>query len=262
MAKRMEISLSKDSIARLLEGKIAYEVLPKRAYRFKVGSAYKVLGVEDTYINVLSSELVYPMELDYSKFGIYNTEDKKAFIDKRCGEGTWTLNNRVFFLKLENCIEPPRNLRLKDKFVRKTHIKSMMDVGMFTSKGTDFTVGSVIAASEPYFEICERLGKSYEDILCKEYNVERDELFCINGWLNRGYVRGDLMPRRVKIVASKMVRVRDITDEEWVMLGIGFCELDRQKFVGNDYWLWDKPVRLYKYETMTNNIFEDECTED
>lgn len=249
----MEISLSKHSVTRLLEGKVAYEILPSRAYKFQVGGAYKVYSIDDTYIKVLSNELKYPCELDGSKFGIYNQKALEEFVDKRCGEGTWMLNRRVFFLRLENCVIPPDKVRLEGKFIRKTHIKSMEDVGMFVGKSTDFSVGSIIAASEPYLELCERLGDEYRDLLCKEYDVERDELFTIKGWTNRAYVRGDLMPRKVRIVASKMARVNEITDEEWAMLGVGQDMDSRIRFIGTDYWRWNKYVRLYKFEKVEEN---------
>ena len=93
----MEISLSKHSVTRLLEGKVAYEILPSRAYKFQVGGAYKVYSIDDTYIKVLSNELKYPCELDGNKFGIYNQKSLEEFVDKRCGEGTWMLNKRVCF---------------------------------------------------------------------------------------------------------------------------------------------------------------------
>jgi hypothetical protein len=253
MGRRMEISLSKHSVARLLEGKVAYEILTSRAYKFKVGCTYKVYSIDDTYIKVLSSELKYPYELDGSKFGIYNQKALEEFVDKRCGDGTWLLNSRVFFLRLENCVIPHCKVSLTGKSIRKTHIKSMEDVGMFVSKGADFSVGSVIAASEPYCELCDRLGDEYMDLLCKEYNVGRDELFTINGWTNRAYVRGYLMPRKVKIVASKIVRVKDITEEEWAMLGVGQDLDSRTRFMGVDYWRWNKYVKLYKFEKVEEN---------
>jgi hypothetical protein len=253
MGKRMEISLSKHSVTRLLEGKVAYEILPSRAYKFQVGGAYKVYSIDDTYIKVLSNELKYPCELDGSKFGIYNQKALEEFVDKRCGEGTWMLNRRVFFLRLENCVIPPDKVRLEGKFIRKTHIKSLEELGMFVGTNTDFSVGSIIAASEPYLELCERLGDEYRDLLCKEYGVERDALFTINGWTNRAYVRGDLMPRKVRIVASKMARVNEITDEEWAMLGVGEDMDSRIRFIGPDYWRWNKYIRLYKFEKVEEN---------
>ena len=208
-------------------------------------------SIDDTYIKVLSTELKYPCELEGSKFGIYNLRELQEFVDKRCGDGTWMSNRQVFFLRLENCVIPLDKVRLEGKFVRKTRIKCMEDVGMFVSKNTDFSVGSIVAASEPYLELCERLGDEYRDLLCKEYGVCRDELFAIKGWTNRAYVRGDLMPRKVKIVASKMVRVREITDEEWNMLGVDSD--NRVRFLGTDYWRWNKFVRLYKFEKVDEN---------
>lgn len=154
--------------------------------------------------------------------------------------------------------------------IKKAWIKNTNDVGMFASKiKTDYEVGSVIAASEPYFEVCVRMldtnepvFEKYMQLLLDEYEPEDEDVTSISGWLNRRHTKGHLLPRRVRIVEAKVSRPRKFTDEEWALLGAGESDESRIKAIGYDIWLYNSYVKLYKYETITNNVFENDGKEE
>ena len=132
--------------------------------------------------------------------------------------------------------------------MKKVWIKSEREYGVFTSKKRYYEIGSVVAISEPYCLICERLGRSYVEFLSKELGVSEDDLPCVKGWTNRKDAKAELMPRRVRIVEVKVKRVSDISDEEWELMGASDDEKSREACVGRDSWLWNSYLRLYRYE--------------
>lgn len=122
-------------------------------------------------------------------------------------------------------------------------------VGMFVTRRI-YDVGSIVAISEPYCDICDRLGDWYVDLLCKEFQVSRDELPSLSGWTNRGHTRIDLLPRRLRIVEAKVLRAQDISDEEWGLLGANKSECSRIRVIGYDAWIRNTYLKLYKYELV------------
>ena len=123
-------------------------------------------------------------------------------------------------------------------------------VGMFVTKRCNYDVGSIVAISEPYCDICDRLGDSYVELLCEEFQVSRDELPNVSGWTNRGHTRIDLLPRRLRIIEAKVLRAQDISDEEWELLGANESESSRIKVIGYDAWIKNAYLKLYKYELV------------
>lgn len=148
--------------------------------------------------------------------------------------------------------------------IKKAKIKGDVSrrVGMFATKKGLYEIGSIVSVSEPYCDIYDRLGSSYGDLLCKEYRLEISELSYISGWTNSRHTKAHLMPRRVRLVESKVSRVMNISDEEWALLGASDDEQSRIDVVGQDAWLWNTYLKLYRYELITNNAFRNECTED
>ena len=150
------------------------------------------------------------------------------------------------------------------KKIKKAWIKNPDDIGMFVATiKTDYEVGSVVAASEPYYEVCMKMYDSNEDALEKyiellldEYEPKDGSISSIAGWSNRRYTKGHLLPRRVRIVEAKVARPRKFTDEEWALLGANESDESRIRAIGYDIWLYNSYVKLYKYETITNNVFE------
>lgn len=227
--------------SRLIECGDCYEVVSRRAYKFKVGSTYKVLGAdEELYVEVLSSEVLSSCEVSL------DVDDVARYIDSRCGVGTFKLNNRVYLLRLRKA-----NPRLdNEKPIPRAWVRNEARIGAFFNKGMELYVGEEIAVSEPYCELCDRLGDGYRNLLAEIYGVEKDKIYTITGWTNRRYVKSELMPRRLRILDSKVVNVKDISEFEWTLLGVGEPEHERMKFVGKYAWMSNGVVRLYKYETV------------
>lgn len=235
--------------SRLIERGDCYEVVSRRAYKFRVGSTYKVYGAdedsdcganEELCVEVLSSEVLSPCEVSL------DVEDVAKYIDSRCGVGTFKLNNRVYLLRLRMA-SPRLN---GENPIRRAWVRNEARIGAFFNKGVELYVGEEIAASEPYCELCDRLGDGYRNLLAEIYGVEKDKIYTITGWTNRRYVKSELMPRRVRILDSKVVNVLDISEYEWALLGVGESEYERMKFVGKYAWMSNGVVRLYKYETI------------
>jgi hypothetical protein len=150
------------------------------------------------------------------------------------------------------------------KKIKKAWIKNLDDVGMFATRvKVNYEVGSIVAASEPYYEVCMKMYDSNEEtleryigLLLDEYKPKDGSISSIAGWLNRKHTKGHLLPRRVRIVEARVSRVMGITDEEWRMLGANETEASRIGVIGYDAWIWNTYLKLYKYETITNNAFE------
>lgn len=268
MAKEMQLAVSKGCLMRLLKGVTTYEILSHRAFKFQVGTVYSLYGIPDAYVKVMSSDLVNITSIPSKVWdAIKGYGSKEEYIRERCGEGAWMLNSRVYVLLLMPITksEVMQDKALATKFgkknlVPKFWLKNDRDEGLFISKNSVYDISGEVADSQPYCVLCDEHGDKYRDFLCKAYGVTRDKLNDLKGWLNRNGTRGDFLPRRVYVSGGRYCRVRDITDEEWNLLGIDVKEdVDcrrRIELVDKSYWEGNFYIRLYKYKVITNYIFE------
>jgi hypothetical protein len=242
---QIELSLSREKVKKLLEGEEVYEVLSHRANKYNVGWTYPLYGIQDTYIKVLSNELVNIRSIDKDVGG-------DEHIKRQCGELAWTLGSKVYVLKLVLTSEYVEKPSREVKGLKKAWVKNVQQSGMFISKGTRYSIGSEVACAEPYCTLVDELGDEYKKVLSEEYHVALEDLVKIAGWTNRKATRACLMPKRVRIIAGKTVKCWDISEAEWEMMGIKVQEdtsgRKRREFVGHNYWKYNYPVILYKYE--------------
>lgn len=260
MAK-VELSLSRERVSRLLEGKEVYEIISHRANKYNVGWTYPLYGVKDTYIKVLSSELVnvrYVADEVWDDIGSDLSHEEYA--RKQCGFDAWLISSNVYVLKLvltdEYVAKPTRVV----EGLRKAWVRDIRKEGLFIGKESRLVVGSVVACSEPYCELVDEYGSKYKDMLCEEYNSSIEDLVKISGWTNRKNTKAYLMPKQVRILASKVVKCWDISEAEWAELGIVVREdtsgNKRKEYVGRTYWKNNYPIMIYRYKLLTKNAFK------
>ena len=90
--------------------------------------------------------------------------------------------------------------------------------------GTKYRLGEVIAVAQSYNTICTDFEKLNEVRCMCGRDVTKDKT-----WLNKMFVRPDLMPHQIQITDIKIERLQDISDEDCLKEGI------RQTFTGS-YW--------------------------
>lgn len=256
----IELSLSRERVSRLLNGEEVYEILSHRANKYNVGCTYPLYGIKDTYIKVLSNELVNVRLVSDEVWENIGSElSHEEYASKHCGANTWLMGSKVYVLKLVLTDEPIMKPSRMVKGLRKVWVRSVSNEGIFLSKTTRYSVGSVVACSEPYCALVDEYGDWYKDMLCEEYGIKVDSLPKLAGWTNRSATIPSLMPKRVRILASKVVKCWDISEEEWAMMGIIVREdtsgSKRKEAVGLYYWRGNCPIQMYKYELVTNNAF-------
>ena len=81
-----------------------------------------------------------------------------------------------------------------------------------------YEVGEIVAIKQCY---CLIYGENKEFL---ESKVSKDDLinkiFCSAGWLNKMFVKNELMPHQIRITAVKKCRLQDLIDEECLKDGI------------------------------------------
>lgn len=251
----MELSLSRERISQLLAGEEVYEIISGFAYNYRLNSTYPLYKIPNTYVKVLGNGMFNCKRIpSYVWDSIKPVASKQEYISERCGPIAWELNSRVYVLKLVMTDEP-HNKRLRENKMRKAWIRGNATRGLFLCKDFSFPIDCEIAISEPYCYASDRLGEEYREMLCKAYGITLDELLKLSAWTNRSHTIGHLLPRRVKVVGSKICRVRDISEEDWELLGVGASEIDRKNVVGASHWDNNLSIGLYEYELVTNNAF-------
>lgn len=262
----MELGLSASCVARLLEGEETYEVLSIRAFKFRVGKICSLYGIPDASAKVLSSEVMNVSRIPNEVWdSIAPKCGREAYVTERCGKSAWMLNSRVYVLRLKPIIGEYRIVDERgdrSSFVRKFWLRGTRDEGAFISKSSEVEISGELADSRPYCELCDEHGDKYRDFLCEAYGIEREKLPTLKGWLNRKCTQGRYLPRRVNVTSGKFCRVREITDEEWLLFGVDVNEdknfKKRIAIVDRDYWDRNFHVRLYKYKLISNYIFDNE----
>ena len=90
--------------------------------------------------------------------------------------------------------------------------------------------------------------------IAKAHNIEEvNKVKALPGWYNKKYVCAEVMPRRVEVLSAEVVRVSEISEELWHLLGVDWVnkdmELDRKKrLVGTNAWVNDNEVIVYRYK--------------
>lgn len=144
--------------------------------------------------------------------------------------------------------------------LRKANVKSRRDEGAFIGGKSKFLTGEEVAVAESYFDVCNRLGKEYMEDIAKAYGCsEVSEVRKLGGWRNKKYVMPDLMPRRIRIVNADVMRVSEISEELWHLMGVDWVneemEFDRKiEYVGKDAWNLDRNVVVYTYTTIKGSV--------
>lgn len=256
MWKMSSIYLKKDCIERLLARGETYEVISGRAKTFMIGYDYVVCSDVGgcKYVRVVDNEKVRAYSVDDKVWDEIGATSASEYIKEHCGEGAWVLNSWVYVLRLKVVNRLDRVVEEKSNNMRKVNVHSQLSNGAFASMAM-YEIGELVVVSEPYCYLCDRYGDEMRDKLCREYGVTRDELGTIKGWTNKRHTRAKFMPIKLRIVDCKSVRVSEISDNDWFLLGVSNDNARMKKrIVGNDYWQLDSVISIYRYEVIDGNI--------
>ena len=162
---------------------------------------------------------------------------KKIMFNDRYGltqaviEGRKTMTRRLEFDdELQKIIADSDSYYYDDGYL----VFATQDVDIHHVK-TRYKIGELIAIAESYFYVRNIVvGQEYDDRLCKAYRIEHtDDVVKLAGWSNKGFVRSDLMPHRIRITGIKCERLQDISDEDCMKEGIlGDVEYDKYEVYG------------------------------
>lgn len=150
--------------------------------------------------------------------------------------------------------------RGKKEGLRKANVISRRDEGMFVGGKSRFEVGEEVAVMEAYAFICDRLSRGYMKEIAKVHGIENvNEVKALGGWYNKKLVLPEAMPRRVEVVSGEVKRVRDISEEEWHLMGVDWfnkeMEIDRKRgYVGRAVYDNNQEVVLYRYKTLKGSV--------
>lgn len=86
-----------------------------------------------------------------------------------------------------------------------------------TAKHLSYKVGDIVAIAQPYKDIIESLPM-YSDAILDEVGMPRKEYKA--GWINKMFVRADLMPHHIRITDVKVEHLQDISDKESLREGV------------------------------------------
>lgn len=94
-----------------------------------------------------------------------------------------------------------------------------------------YKVGEVVAVAMSYKTVVEHLAKKSYDVAkwLDDHNITSN----LAGWLNKMFVRADLMPHRIRITNVRVERLQDISYEDCMAEGV--CK-------------WTKDKELFKYD--------------
>lgn len=95
-----------------------------------------------------------------------------------------------------------------------------------TVKHLPYKVGEVVAISQPYKDIIERLPM-YSDAILGVDGIPRKEFKA--GWTNKMFVKADLLPHHIRITDVKVERLQSISDDDIMREGIR-----EERFAGGD----------------------------
>lgn len=74
-----------------------------------------------------------------------------------------------------------------------------------------YNIGEEVAVAQAYCMLIVDRGYSDKEIL---------EIACSKGWVNKKYVKSDLMPHRIRITDIRAERLQEISDEDCIAEGI------------------------------------------
>ena len=81
-----------------------------------------------------------------------------------------------------------------------------------------YEVGEIVAIKQCY---CLIYGENKEFLESKvSKDVLINEIFTCVGWRNKMFVKNELMPHKIRIIAVKKCRLQDLTDEDCLKEGI------------------------------------------
>lgn len=226
-----KVKMSRDDLKSLLtDGKV---VCPFDG-GLLVGSTYLVSGTD---IRVLVKSA-------------YQEDDGKTYV--------------VFVDSEHKVVDAPR---IRNEELRKVSILSKRDDGAFAGKASRFQVGEEVAVSECYLSVYERIKRNEGIKAAEEYRkkvvefegVELGRSNGVAGWYNAKYVKPELMPRRVEIVSCEEVKARDISDEDWHLMGVdwireGYADARKRQYIGEANWDANKAVVIYRYKTLEGSV--------
>ena len=133
---KKEIFVSRGCVNRLLLGLDAYEVLPKRCNLYRIGKVYPLCGISDTYVKVLSSELINARSINdaiWCDMGV-DASKREDYVVSRCGKGAWLMSLDVCLVRLSLVDGNARGTALRKDFLRKIWIRNSASEGAFISK--------------------------------------------------------------------------------------------------------------------------------
>lgn len=90
--------------------------------------------------------------------------------------------------------------------------------GIFHFERPRYKVGEVVAIAQSYKNIAEHSAKTAYDVAKWMYDNNITKYMA--GWLNKMFVRADLMPHHIQITDIKVERLQDISDEDCLKEGV------------------------------------------
>ena len=111
--------------------------------------------------------------------------------------------------------------------------------GIFHFEIPKYKIGEIIAVAQSYRD-CGGVNEDGVPI----WEIISQEVGGTNaGWDNKMFVRGDLMPHKIRITNVRIQRLQDISDEDCLKEGIQKmltgCEYYQYSFYDNDKGLWN-----------------------
>lgn len=110
---------------------------------------------------------------------------------------------------------------LEDAVLKRTKTRTWR-----ADKQPRYEVGEVVAIKQCYkdvcYYLCEQNIRKYIDYI-ELYGHQK-------GWLNKMFVKNELMPHHIRITAVKKCRLQDVTDEECLDEGINIKVISIRKF--------------------------------
>ena len=160
-----------------------------------------------------------------------------------------------------------KSLATRSSSMRKVTLYTKRDNGAFLGGASNFKIGEVVAVCESYLNVINRLndraiglGEAYRVKLAEDLGCDVSDVCNDKGFRNKRSTRAELLPRKIRIVATRECRARDVTDEEFRAMGISWLEGDdfeKRHHIGVDKWNDNAMVKVYRYETISGSVEED-----
>lgn len=151
-------------------------------------------------------------------------------------DGSKTMTRRAVSEKtLEKWYDLEENYRMAAPVDIPCYLEPMED---FLIRNAPYKVGEIVAIAQRYSE------------LWSPADLRHTDLVPTFGWDNKMYVKAELMPRHIRILALKVEGLAGISDEDCLKEGIqvlkgGFRNQDAYTFKGDKVW-WKTPYLAYK----------------